>query len=226
MAGIDKTYVSTYHDWKMITDWMKAHEFKCPNGMVLKGSHYLIYRDGSKEEIKDWIKEQKSIPVMNTNCSMDYFLIKHCPISIVQERMEEVYGSEYCRLVKEGKSEYDKFVRPQHGKHVSFIAKPLQYYTYKVRNYKGRKMRPDYSVFVSYPQYLNPHCCADYNEDYDQFLLPNELGYFTCSGSVPTKCKTVRSLIKKIIRWKFPIGTTITVHGRYANEGFQLRITK
>ena len=33
MAGIDKTYVETYEDWKSVMDYARNKKFMCPNGM-------------------------------------------------------------------------------------------------------------------------------------------------------------------------------------------------
>lgn len=219
MAGIDKTYVSNYEDWKEITEYMKNAVFTCPNGIKLEGINYLYYPDIKQEEVEEWLSKRKSIPVMNTTCSVDYFLIKYCPIKVVQDRMNEVYNEDYIEAIKNGTSEYDTFVRPKGGKHVSIIEKPKQRYTYKWFNdYLNRYRNTGYAVTLLYPEPFE-EAWQQYNEDYDKFILPNELGYWTVSGSfIETGCKSLKALIRKVIKWNLPISTKILVTGNYVEE--------
>lgn len=219
MAGIDKTYVSNYEDWKEITEYMKNTVFTCPNGIKLEGINYLYYPDIKQEEVEEWLSKRKSIPVMNTTCSMDYFLIKYCPIKVVQDRMNEVYNEDYIEAIKNSTSEYDTFVRPKGGKHVSIIEKPKQRYTYKWFNdYLNRYRKTGFRVTLRYPESLEG-AYQEYNEDYDMFIFPFELGYQTESGGFTlTNCKSLKALIRKIIKWKLPIGTKVFVTGAYEEE--------
>ena len=226
MAGIDKTYVSTYQDWKEITDYMKNAEFVCPNGIILRGENYLYYSDATKEEIEEWLSERNGIPVMNTPCAMDYFLIKYCPIELVQERMKEVYDEEDYEAIKNGTSEYDKFVRPVGGKHVKIIKKPEWNYTYKWFNeYLGKYRRTGYSVTLTYPEHIED-AFTEYNEEFDVFLLPGELGSITVAGQVRTDCMSIKAILRKIIKWNLPIGTIVHVFGMHTGESFNVIVKK
>lgn len=102
MAAIDKTYVSSYEDYRKVIDWARTAEFVCPNGKKFSVIDYCYYTDKSEEEIREMLRKNREIPVMNTPVRLDYFLIKHCPIELVQERMKEVYDTGFYDAVKNG----------------------------------------------------------------------------------------------------------------------------
>lgn len=207
MAGIDKTYVDNYDDWKRIVDWAKTAEFTCPNGLKLRAINYCYYPDAPESEIREWIEKVESIPIMNTSQGLDYFLIKYCPIDVVQERMKEVYDEEYYNSVKNGASEYDIFTTE--GKIGTRIV------------IKNRKSRNNYflrrvgDIEVKYDgSYL------DYNDELKRFLWPYELGYHTLDDF--HKIKSVKSLIRRLRKMKLPKGAIIKVQGYYIHENLEL----
>ncbi|MCH5167949.1 MAG: hypothetical protein J1F35_08735 [Erysipelotrichales bacterium] len=204
MAAIDKTYVNNWEDWKEITDWMKSFERVLQNGSILIGENFLYYPDATKEEIESWLKEQKEIPVMNTSWSMDYFFIRECPIEAVQNRMKSVYSKESYEEIKNGTSEYDKFVRPVGGKHLKLIKKP-KYYKPSKFLWNGKIRKDRFVVDIELPN-------GDYSWYYDEidyWSMPYELiaGGFMSSADV--YCKTHKALIRKILKWNLPIGTKV-----------------
>lgn len=105
MAGIDKTYCRTWEEYQEVVKWARENKFTCPNGTVIEPI----------ESVYEWNEDsfdgERKLPILNTSQSLDYFLIKHCPIEIVQERMKEVYGEDYVESIKNRTSEYDLFVR-------------------------------------------------------------------------------------------------------------------
>lgn len=50
MAGIDKTYITSYEDYKKVVDWCKDKSFKLSNGQVIYPSDFIYYPDITKEE--------------------------------------------------------------------------------------------------------------------------------------------------------------------------------
>ena len=224
MAGIDKTYVSSYEDWKSIIDWCKENEFTCPNGIVLKPINSCYNIDLTKEEVEDWLKEQEEIPVMNTSCSMDYFLIKHCPIKVVQDRMLEVYDEDYVNAIKNGTSEFDTFTYPEPGHHFKLIKKPKWNYIYKwFNNYFHKYVKRGYHVQISTPEEYN---YMWYNEEYDRWIYPYELGDDGCGNTAETDCLSIKSLLRKIKKWNLPVGTKVHFYGRYTGESGTILIKK
>lgn len=103
MAAIDKTYTDKWSDYEALVNWAKDKVFVAKNGIKLQPLDYIY--EWNKE---DW--PNKSVPVMNTPESLDYFLVKECPLQFVQDRMKEVYGNEWYEEVKEGMSYYDSII--------------------------------------------------------------------------------------------------------------------
>lgn len=219
MAYIDKTYVSSYEEWKSIIDWCKNNSFTCPNGIVIHPINYCYDPDLSKEEVEDWLNESSGeIPIMNTSYSMDYFLIKYCPIELVQNRMKTVYGEEYYNSIKNGTSKFDTFVRKEGGKHIGWIRKPLTNFTYAWYNrYLKKRINRGYSVQVSGDFW--------YNEDYDYWVDDYELGYHS-SNTADTNCRSIKSLIRKVLKWNLPTGTKVRFFGRFTCECGEFIIKK
>ena len=221
MAALDKTYASSFEEWKEVMDWARTAKFTCPNGMVIKVINYCYYPYSTDEEIKEEISRYGSIAIMNTPCEVDYFLIKYCPIQIVQDRMREVYEENYIISVLNGTSKYDKFVRPEGGKHFKCIRKPLYNYPYKwINNYLNIKFKGYYSVDVFYKNQL-----IWYNRDNDYWKLDHELGNISSSGAT-VHCQSIKALIRRFRKWNLPIGCKIRVCGRYVGEYCEFIVKK
>lgn len=225
MVGIDKTYVSSYEEWKEVIDWAKTTSFKCPNGMVLNVIDYCYDPDMTEEEVKGWLSERVEIPVMNTPEALNYFLIKHCPIKVIQNRMREVY-SDFPDKVLSGTSDYDKFIRPTGGKHIRFIKKPKITYPGRFFSYDRGWIKLGYNIEVLIPgedEFDSP----EYNEDYDYWLLPNELGKRTSGNIIRVECRSIKALLRKIRKWNLPVGTKIKIYDiRYKEENMELIIKR
>ena len=201
MAGIDKTYVSSWKDYCDIVEWCRNNEFVCPNGTVIR-----IYPYEWEEEN---FKDGEDLPVLNTSQVQDYFLIKHCPLETVQNRMREVYDHDYINAIIHGVSEYDKFVRPEKIRKIKLIEKP-QYYNPAKYLRNGRiKIRDKYCVDIKLPDGWDGY--AWYNENAEQWILPHELGNWTISHAI-LKCNTWKALIRKIMTWHLPKGSIIHVN--------------
>lgn len=209
MAAIDKTYVRTWKDWKEITDWMKSFGRKLPNGSILRGENFLYYPDATKEEIEDWLREQKEIPVINTSWTMDYFLIKECPLEVVQNRMQNVYSKEEYEAIKNGISEYDKFVRPVGGKHLKLIKKP-KYWNPSKYLWNGKICKDRFVVDIDLPKEYGDGYSWYYEEN-DYWSMPPELIAGGFMSSAVVCCKTHKALMRKILKWNLPVGTKVKV---------------
>lgn len=219
MAGIDKTYVSNYQDWKEITDYMKNAEFTCPNGIVLKGIDDLLYPDMSKDEVESWLSEQESIPVMSTSNSMDYFLIKNCPIKCIHDKIKGVYSKRYYDSILNGNSNYDTFVRPEVGKHVRIIKRPKYNKLYKYKRFGKYHKQHGYTL-----DFMFDNMVVKYNKDFNIFVFPDELG--KGGAYIKTECKTLKSLIRKVRKLNIPVGTHIIFEGMYIGEDGEMIVTK
>lgn len=220
MAAIDKTYVTSYKDYKNFIEWAKGTHFPCPNGFIMKPIEYVY----------DWFTEtdfdgEKEIPIMNTDNDVDYFLIKYCPFQFVQDRMKQVYGEEYYQSVLNGTSPYDTFVYPERGTKVKEIKIGRSFFT------KSRKAWKFYSPLrekITKPTYFIGATYNDMNLWYDEkqnkFLLPYEFG--DGRSSYANKCRSIKAVIRLIRKWKLPVGTIIDVSGRYVGEEYRFIVKK
>lgn len=216
MAAIDKIYVSSWDEWKEIIDWAKETVY---NGVTkFKVIDYCYNPDMSEEEIKEYLKESPEIAIMNTPQALDYFLIKHCPITTIQERLQEVYPADYIQEVLDGKSIYDLYQKPSPGHHCRVLRKPK--WGWKPGKWLwGGKYRPG----VWEVEVLG---MKGYNEDYDRWIGWEELGWITQSGPVRTKTKSKKALIRKILSWELPAGSAIRITGRYVGETGMMLVIK
>lgn len=215
MAGIDKTYVHSYKEWRDYIDWARKTVFTCPNGIKLYPINFCCYTEEDDKYVKELFDkyEDYEMTLMNTPCDLDYFLIKYCPLEFIQKSMREwSYCEENYNKIKNGESEYDKFVRPEGGKHFKWVKKPKYSHTLKFRANNGKVRRSTYFIDAEFPEEHGGY--GGYNWDYDMWVLPGELGYYNCSGA--DACHSLKSLIRKLKKWNLPVGTKLRVfNGEY-----------
>lgn len=96
MAGIDKTYVSSFKEYDEIREWSKHTHVVYLNGMVDKEPLYnwLYYPNLTEKDFKD----NKEFVLWNTDEAVDIFLARNCPFKLVQDRLHEQY-SDYDDLL-------------------------------------------------------------------------------------------------------------------------------
>ena len=83
-------------EWKTFHDWAKENESKCSeefNDSLL--DHF--YMD-NEDDVAEWLNSRDSIPCTSMSEACDYFLIKHCPIEHVQDRLQCQYGDDYDNI--------------------------------------------------------------------------------------------------------------------------------
>ena len=114
MAGIDKTYVSTWKDYKAAFDWASQV------GTVTDDF-------GNVFAPLDWMAEyeeadftgRRELVLWNTPTYFDVWLIRNCPIDFIQVRLKQQY-SDYEEL-KARNSEFDSYVRPAASLHFKIL---------------------------------------------------------------------------------------------------------
>lgn len=89
MAGIDKTYVSNWSDYKDIRDWAKITDMIYPDGTNGGKMINWFYCPNLTEQ--DFADENAEYVLWNTSMSVDMFLYKNCPFKLVQDRLKEQY---------------------------------------------------------------------------------------------------------------------------------------
>lgn len=205
MASIDKTYAKTWKEYQVLVEWAKDKEFVCPNGMILYPSNYIY-----EHHKENW---QENSAVMNTTQSLDYFLIKYCPLKFVQDRMNEVYNETYIDNIKNSKSIYDVYKR-HNGTKIKIIKYPKFGNKGKLCEKKNRM------------KFITVDLSDDwmwYNKDYDYWISSNELGYFT-SNMCHKRINSTKAMIRQIRKWKLPIGSIVTWSGRYIDNDFKFLV--
>lgn len=210
MAAIDKTYVSTYEDWKRVVDWARTAEFTCPNGTKLKVINHCYYPDMSEAEVKEWLCEQREVPVMNTSYSMDYYLIKYCPLDIVQNQLRQMYGEQYDNI-KNGKSRFDTFTRKRKiGTKV--VLKKWKKHTNQ--NYVSGRC-----FWVSA---MHNGELLWWSDAINRFIWTDELGIRNSSQFLG--CKSIKALIRRLRKMELPKGAVVCATGRYVYEKWEFVI--
>lgn len=88
MASIDKTYTDSFKEYTELKDWMEGRVVTFFDGYQVHISNYLY----------EWEEEDfngTDRPIMNTPTWLDSYLLNHCPIPFVVERLEYVYGDDF-----------------------------------------------------------------------------------------------------------------------------------
>lgn len=213
MAAIDKIYIKDYNLYKEFLEWARNKIYICPNGIKIKVLDFT-YSNFKEEDVKG-----KEFPVMNTPCSLDYFLIKDCPFKFIKDRFKEVYDEEYINKILSGISDYDLFKYPTEKSKIKIVKKGYLFehknYLYKYKR-RSKIIYPKFDIVIKYK-----HQLLDYNEDINRFLLPNELGLRT-SNSI-YKCRSIKSLIRIIKKLNLPKDCEIIATGRYVGEEIILK---
>lgn len=124
MAGIDKTYIHNYSQYKEVYDWCKDKEVTLKNGVTFKPLNFLykITEEEFNNNKKEWIERNLKFlskkelennyefPIWNTPLYFDIWLIRNCPINFIQDRLKQQYKEEYDQI-KNYTSVYDTYQR-------------------------------------------------------------------------------------------------------------------
>ncbi|MGM9531195.1 hypothetical protein [Intestinibacter sp.] len=89
MAAIDKTYVSTWKEYKEIRDWAEVTNVVFPDGT--KGAKLIEWFYFPNLGESDFI-DSKEYVLWNTDLLTDMFLYANCPFELVQNRLKEQYS--------------------------------------------------------------------------------------------------------------------------------------
>ena len=87
MAGIDRIYVTSYKDFCKFYDWCDKFKDFCYKETQLNILDYFYY---NKEEFLEYFGNGSYVfgkPATNFSHSIDMWLIKHCPINWVRDRL-------------------------------------------------------------------------------------------------------------------------------------------
>lgn len=227
MAGIDKTYIKTYNQYKEVCDWCKdiVVTFGINKNIKFKPSDFI--NEYTKEDFNQ-LPENGELVLWNTPQYMDEWLIKNCPIDFIQKRLKEQYHDYYDKI-KNGNCE--KYKRNGLGKKIHFkvIKKPYTYNRFnflyinrhnKLRKYKDKKIGI-WDIVIKDEDY-----CWFYNEQYDYWTNDSEgfpFDAFICT--LKRKNLNIKSIYRYLKKWNLPAGLKITIDNVYFDFGWEL-ITK
>lgn len=211
MAAIDKTYITNVKDYIEFIDWAKDKEYKCPNGCIVKPMDYLYEWD--MENLKNAIENHKEVAILNTDLTIDYFLIKYCPLEFIQKRMSEVYSDIYINNIKNNSSLYDTFKRD-----VSNKTKCIKESDFCTKDFLDTCRVDNKKIYPWWIEVKHPEYSLWYNDELDIWIIDGyELGKH--SGNVCTKTiKSKRALIRQILKWKLPKGCEVRWEGEYVGD--------
>jgi len=147
MAGIDKTYITSYEVYDKIRNWARDKIIQLKNGQEIKLIDLVYYPDitledwkeqeaNYKKEHPDW---QFDVILWNTPIYVDVWLIKNCPFEEIQDRLKEQYGGGWSKQaftehnnedmyeqIKNGTSIYDTYQRNGLGKKAKVLFKTIR----------------------------------------------------------------------------------------------------
>lgn len=205
MAAIDKTYTSSWKDYRSLVEWCKDKSFVLKNGDVVRPSNYI-----NKRQEEDFDGECE-LSVWNTPIYLDIWLIRNCPLGFIQDRLKEQYGGGWSKTaftehndddmynkILTYSSPYDTFKR--NGSH-----------KFSVKYVLDNKFKDDDLVW-----WIGiPGCWWWYNDKHDMWYhndeaLPISSNYAHLRGNI-----SKRRLARMIKRWNLPKGTQIRFSGDY-----------
>lgn len=151
-------------------------------------------------------EEIGEVVVWNTITYLDVWLIRNCPLSIIQERLKEQYAKSYTDI-KERKSEFDTYERPAASSHFK-ITRVTSFPRIKTCNL-----------------WLNFQVCGmewDYNSEEKKWYNVFECRAIDTNTASIKGSLTKKKLARLIKKWDLPAGIVLNV---YSNYGHHFEIT-
>lgn len=253
MSYIDKTYITTYKQFKEVRDWCKGKIVETDNGLKYHAEDFLIYKNMTEEYFNNWKKEiienrmrnygetyekaykNAEIPLWNTPFYFDRWLIKNCPIQFIQDRLKYQYDDEY-EQIKNGTSSYDTYKRNGLGKnfHYKVIRKPNWKPRYNFpyidhfnndKYYKENK-KPWWHITIKDTKTDHPISWLA-NTYYNYWTnLEEGLPFNSNTMDIKRKNLNIHAIIRMIKKWNLPVGSQVKVLNRYFNYGWIINIKK
>ena len=227
MAGIDKTYLTSYEDYKKVIDWCKDKSFKLSNGQIIYPSDFIYYPDITDKDFKEG-----EVVLWNTPTYFDIWLIRNCPFDFIQNRLKEQYGGGWSKTaftdhneslyeqIKNGTSPYDTYVRPETGKKI------------KIERIFGMPFKDSNMCWhIETPYWIKDKRSNNketmwYNEDTDEWYTKDEELPWTSSAKFVKGPLTKKNIYNMVRKWKLPKGTQMIFDGTYSFHGKRYLVTQ
>ena len=201
MAGIDKTYLNTYQEYIEVLEW-------CNKVGTITDEYGNTFNP--KDFMNCDLKEAdffSGMVLWNTPTWFDLYLIRNCPVKVIQERLHEQYSDEFIEKVLNHTSEYDKFKRNGLGRNLraSVFKKP----TYKCcDNWWWIEIKGDWC----------------YNEYTNEWVHEAECKEWTTNVCTKYRGKlSIRKIMRILRRWNLPKGLTVSIRGTYVGQEWILK---
>lgn len=245
MAGIDKTYVSTWKEWKELHDWAIDRVANFKNGSLRHLKQFMFNLDMTEEEFNErancirqrYYHGDKNaiihIPFWSTPEYLDVWLARNCPLSIVRNTLITQYGESWLSAIDSGNSDYNSIREKGVGK--DFVYKVLEEpkfhhihrFKYKDRQYKTctYKANKNTEWFVD----LKTPVGSDdlYCDDFDNWVSWRDaVPMMSSSKIIKGKTPTIKSIIRMIKHWDVPNGTIVTVGNKWFDITWRIMILK
>ena len=224
MAGIDKTYLKLWSQYKSLRDWcVSVGEVTDDWGNKFHPLDWLF-----EWTYDEWMEgtenETEEVPVWNTPLYLDIYLIRYCPLDFIQDRLKEQYGEGWSKnAFCETQNTYDEILN-----------RTSSYDRYVRNGVKNPKF--SWKLFQSMKDVKNLIwwvCMDDYGWNYDKVV-----NYWWSSDEVynpksewisniaTIKGKLTKRKLARILRkWNLPKGTKLHFESMFNIKGRQGRWT-
>lgn len=209
MAGIDKTYTSSYDEYLELKNWIRDQTVTFYNGYKVRLYDYLWEYT---EEDFNFDNPDTELPVFNTPTWMDIYLIQNCPVQFVQDRMREVRSKE----------EYEEF------KTMEFPPKfPKHSDEFKQNRKIKIKTIPKKTKFPIHDKAFHGRGywveCDDYDYWYDteSKTWSNWEHYYPYNTNM-VQLKSLKAIVRHLRKQYLPSGITFTINGAYIGECYKI----
>lgn len=207
MAGIDKTYTSSWEEYQSLVEWCKGKSFTLKNGDIIYPRKYIY--QWSKEDFDG----KKELPIWNTPIYLDIWLIRNCPLKFIQDRLKEQYGGGWSKMAFTEHNEddmYHKILTYTSPYDINWRILDISHkfsIKYEVNNkFKDDNLYWWVTILDNGWWYNDKHNMWYHNED----ALPINSNYAHFRGNI-----SKRKLARLIKHWELPKGTQILFEGDY-----------
>lgn len=201
MASIDKTYTNSYKDYKQFKDWADKQ--------------IVTFYDGYKECIGDYVWDleesdfgENEIPIMNTPQWLDAYLLQHCKVQFVLDRMNQVYR----------KKSIEKMLQIDFAKLPDGYRKKRKIYINN-NEFTSIPLSSKYTKDVKY-WYLQSFGCY-YNENSKRWCLHKD---FYPINTDTAHLKSIKAVIKHLRNQYLPSGVEFTLSGKYVGQCYTINV--
>lgn len=227
MAGIDKTYIKTYNQYKEVCDWCKNIVVTFDDTFVKNVSFkpFDFIRKYTEDDFNK-LPENGELVLWNTPHYMDKWLIRNCPIDFIQKRLKEQYRNNYDDI-KNGN--YEMYERLGKDIHFKVIKKPHTYHRFnfiyidrqnKLKVYKENR-KGLWEIRIE-----DKNGCWLYNKKYDYWTSIIEgLPYDSFTYIIKKKNLNIKSIYRYLRKWNLPANIKVIIDNVYFDFGWEL-ITK